>query len=195
MKDIPADLHPDRMAVCFRTVGGAGLPERLTTEPRFAARLAGVLHRHYDLAEADDGGVAPADQVLAALSRDQLERLAARAGVILRAREFLREIRGPVLAALAERFGADALEDARRHVDLAGDRPQAVDLDGLEAAVNLDGEACLAAWIAALPAPLSRRLRLKWPNDHAVPSTDDADIIERGPAILQRLAPEAGHSA
>lgn len=192
MNDMPVDLHPDRMAVCFRTVGTAGLPKKLTAEPRFAARLAGVLHRHYDLAEADDGGFAPEDQILAGLSRDELERLAARAGVILRAREFLREIRGPVLAALAERFGADALEDARQHVDLAGDRLQAIDLDGLEAAVNLDGEACLAAWIIALPAPLLRRVRLKWPNDHAVPATDDADIIERGPAILRRLASDAG---
>ncbi|OHV79424.1 hypothetical protein [Rhizobium sp. LCM 4573] len=195
MNDMPAGLHPDRMAVCFRTVGAAGLPKRLTAEPRFSARLAGVLYRHYDLTEMDDGSGMREDQVLAALSRDDLERLALHAGVILRAREFLREIRGPVLAALAERFGADALEDARRHVDLAGDRPQAVDLEGLEAAVNNDGEACLAAWIMALPAPLSRRVRLKWPNDHAVPSTDDADIIERGPALLRRLASDAGHSA
>ncbi|KKX26169.1 hypothetical protein [Rhizobium sp. LC145] len=195
MSEMPADLHPDRMAACFRTVGATGLPKRLTAEPRFAGRLAGVLHRHYDLTEMDEGSGAPEDQGLVALSRDELERLAVRAGVILRAREFLREIRGPVLAALAERFGPGALEDARRHVDLAGNRPPAIDLDGLEAAVSLDGEACLAAWIAALPAPLSRRVCLKWPNDHAVPSTDDAYVIERGPVILRRLASVAGLGA
>lgn len=195
MSDMPSHLHPDRMAVCFRSAGVAGLPEKLTSEPRFAARLAGVLHRHYDLAEIDERGGAQEDQALAGLSREELEGLSVRAGVILRAREFLQEIRGPVLAALAERFGADGLEDARRHVGLAVDRPKTMDLDALEAMVKLEGEACLAAWIAALPLPLSRRVRLKWPNDHAVPVTQDVAILERGPLILRRLASDTGHNA
>ncbi|PRD41753.1 hypothetical protein C5748_20040 [Phyllobacterium phragmitis] len=188
MSDFPADMDPDRMAACFRTVGSSGLPAALMKEPRFTARLANLFRCHYDLHETAEREGEEEDRAIAALSRQELEGLAARAGIVLHARDFLREIRGPVLASLGERFGADALEDARRHADLACERPKAVDLDGLEVAVRLDGQACLAGWIAALPAPLARRVRLKWPNDAAVPVTDDAVVIERGPAILRRLA-------
>lgn len=194
MSDLPADMHPDRMTACFRTAGSAGLPGALRSEPRFASRLADLVGRHYDLVEVSEDDGDKADHLLAGLSLRELDRLASRAGVVLRARDFLREIRGPMLAAFAERFSADALEDARRHFDLAPDRQKAGDLDGLTAAVEQDGLACLAAWIAALPEPLSRRVRLKWPNDAAVPTTDDMDIIKHGPVIMRRLAANASPS-
>jgi len=195
MSDLPADLHPDRMTACFRTARSSSRLAMLGSEPRFAERLASLIRRHYDLGDAapGDGGTQP-DHLLAALPLKELERLAERAGIVLRARNFLGEIRGPVLAALTERFGADAFEDARLHVDLAGGRSGAVDLDGLQAAVRTDGIACLAAWVASLPGPMSRRVRLKWPNDAAVPSTMDSEIIERGPTILRRLIASASQS-
>lgn len=195
MSDMPSNLHPDRMAVCFRTAGARDLPEGLTREPRFAGRLSDVLHRHYDLTKLDGESGSNEDQILAGLSLPQLDRLSIRAGIILRAREFLQEIRGPVLAELAERFGAGALTDARRHADLAWDRPKTADLDELKIAVGRDGETCLAAWIAGLPASLSRRVELKWPNDAALPTSGDAALAERGPAILRRLSSDLGHSS
>lgn len=195
MSGLPAHLYPDRLAVCFRTAGAAGLPEALTTEPRFAARIAGIVDRHYDLSEpAPDVG--PEDRFLLDLSREDLDRFAARAGIVLHARKFLQEIRGPVLAALTERFGPDAMDDARRHADLAAaDGEMTADLDAFAARATRDGAACLAAWIGVLPMPLQRRVQLKWPNDHAVPTTDDADIRERGPAILRRLVSVESQSA
>ncbi len=189
MSALLAEMHPDRIALCFRTVGVDGLPEGLADEPRFAARLAQIVTRHYDLADTGET-IEEVDRALAVLSRENLEKLAARAGVVLHARQFVQEIRGPVLAALGERFGADALDDARRHPDLAMDKVKIDDLDELEAEIAGDGTACLAAWIEAIPVSLKRRVRLKWPNDHAVPVTDRADLVEHGPAILRRL----GHS-
>ncbi|MDP9837208.1 hypothetical protein J2T09_001960 [Neorhizobium huautlense] len=186
MSALLAEMHPDRIAVCFRTVGADGLPDGLLDEPRFAARLTQIVTRHYDLADTGES-VEEADRALALLSRENLEKLAIRAGVVLHARQFVQEIRGPVLAALGERFGADALDDARRHADLAMDKAKIDDLDKLEAEIAGDGTACLAAWIEALPVSLKRRVWLKWPNDHAVPATDRVDLAERGPAILRRL--------
>jgi hypothetical protein len=90
------------------------------TEPRFAERLFELVTRHYDLGNVVEN-IDESDQILAALSRENLDSLAARAGVVVHARQFLQEIRGPVLAALAERFGPQALDDARRHAGLAAD--------------------------------------------------------------------------
>jgi hypothetical protein len=188
MSDMPQGLHPDRLIVCFRTAGAAGLPGELTSDPRFSTRLSAVVHRHYDLADEDGESGTREDRILTDGSREQLEQLSGRAGIIFNAKAFVREIRGPVLAAMTERFGAEALESARHNVDLAGDRPRSADLDELAAAVERDGWACLAAWISGLPPQMSRRVQLKWANDHAVPATDDNAIIERGPEILRRLA-------
>lgn len=186
MSTLLADMHPDRIALCFRTVGADGLPDRLVDETRFAERLAQIVTRHYDLVDTDES-IEEADRALALLSRENLEKLAMRAGVVLHARQFVQEIRGPVLTALGERFGADTLDDARRHADLAMDKAKIDDLDELEAEIAGDGTACLAAWIEALPVPLKRRVRLKWPNDHAVPVTDRTGLVEHGPVILRRL--------
>ena len=188
MNALLAGMHPDRIALCFRTVGAEGLPDGLLSEPRFATRLAQIVTRHYDLADTGEA-IEEADHALAMLSRNDLEKLASRAGVVLHARQFVQEIRGPVLATLTDRFGAVALDDVRHHADLATDKTRIDDLDALEAEISRDGMACLAAWIKSLPASLQRRVRLKWPNDHAVPMTDSTDLVERGPVILRRLGP------
>ncbi|MEB2847437.1 hypothetical protein GAO09_24930 [Rhizobiales bacterium RZME27] len=186
MNALLAEMHPDRVALCFRTVGANGLPDGLMDEPRFATRLTEIVTCHYDLADTSES-IDEVDQALALLSRDNLEKLAARAGVVLHARQFVQEIRGPVLSALTDRFGAEALDDARRHGALATDMARTDDLDELEAEVARDGTSCLAAWIEVLPVSLKRRVRLKWPNDHAVPAKDNADLVELGPVILRRL--------
>ncbi|GGB05706.1 hypothetical protein GCM10011491_37240 [Brucella endophytica] len=191
MSDLLSDIDPGRMAVCFRTLGPSGLPAAFMKDPRFTERFADIVRCHYGLQEINEREGDEIDRAIASLPRPELEGLAARAGIVLHARAFIQEIRGRVLAALGDRFGADALEDARRHAGLAGERPNPVDLDALEMAVRRDGQACLAGWIATLPQSLARRVRLKWPNDAAVPMTDDAIAIERGPAILWRLADDA----
>lgn len=189
-----ADIHPDRIALCFRTAGVDGLPDGLLGEPRFAGRLAEIVTRHYDLADTGET-LDEADLALAALSREDLERLAVRAGVVVHARQFVQEIRGPVLAALGERFGPEALDVARRHAGLGLDIARTDDLDALETEIARAGTACLAGWIQTLPASLQRHIRLKWPNDHAVPVTDNADLVEHGPAILRRLGADESRIA
>lgn len=171
-------VHPARLAALFTPPLPEAVVTRLLAEPRFANRidaLAGL-----SPAEAGD----PADLRLLALGRAALDALAPRAGIVLHARPLLREIRGPVIAALTARFGEDALTEARRHPDLSDDVPEMPEADRIEA----DGRSCLAAWIADLPPDLHRRAMLLWPDDGAVPARGDARTDARGPAILRRLA-------
>lgn len=184
-------VHPERVAACFRVGGSGGFAKRLIKEPRFSERLETLLRQHYHLEDEDNAGNS-VDRVIAALNLSELEALSFRAGIVFRARVFIQEIRGPMLAAFAERFGEKALQDARLHHAFAGERPLIDELDALEEAVRAEGKACLAAWIATLPKPFSRKLSLKWPDDAAMPSTGDPDILERGPAILRRLGEQIG---
>lgn len=194
MGGLANSVHPQRVAACFGTGGSGSFVQKLMQEPRFAGRLEVLLRQRYCLVENDDGGE-PVDRVLAALSLSELEALAFRAGIIFRARVFIQEIRGPALAAFAERFGEEALEDARLHHDLAGERALIHDLDDLEKAILDEGRACLAAWIATLPEQLSKQLCLKWPDDASMPSASDLDILEHGPAILRRLGEKMGQAS
>jgi hypothetical protein len=188
--EMPSGIHADRILACFSTVSSPVVLEHLRGEPRFAARLMEIVARHYGLS-AVDNDIEPADRALADLPREELDAIALRAGVVVNARVFLREIRGPMLTALGERFGAQALEDARRHGELAADRMPVGDIDALEKAVQRDGEACLGAWIATLAEPLARTVKLKWPDDMSVPAVPDEGLREgygdRGPQILRRL--------
>jgi hypothetical protein len=184
--EMPSDIHADRILACFPTVSSAVVLEHLRGEPRFAARLTDIVARHYGLSAIDDD-IDPADRTLADFSKDDLDAIALRAGVVVNARIFLREIRGPMLAALGERFGAQALEDARQNAELAADRPPVDDIDALEKAVQRDGQACLGAWIAALREPMRRTVMLKWPDDTSVPEGGDEAPGKQGPQILRRL--------
>ncbi len=194
MGGLADSVHPQRVAACFGAGGSGSFVQKLMQEPRFAGRLEALLRQHYRLAENDDGGD-PVDRALAALSLSELEALAFRAGIIFRARVFIQEIRGPVLAAFAARFGAEALEDARLHHDFAGERALIHDLDALENAIRDEGRACLAAWIGTLPEPLSKQLCLKWSDDASMPSTSDPDILEHGSAIVRRLGEKIGQAS
>ncbi len=194
MSGLANSVHPQRVAACFRAGGSGSFVQKLMQEPRFTGRLEVLLRQHYRLAENVDAGD-PVDRALAAFSLSELEALAFRAGIIFRARVFIQEIRGPVLAAFAELFGEEALEDARLHHDLAGERARIHDLDALEKAIRDEGRACLAAWIGTLPEPISKQLCLKWPDDASIPSTSDLDILEHGPAIVRRLGEKMGQAS
>ncbi|MGU3399953.1 hypothetical protein ACLBWS_09455 [Brucellaceae bacterium D45D] len=194
MGGLANSVHAERITACFRAGGSGSFVQKLMQEPRFARRLGALLRQHYHLAEIDGAGE-PVDRALAASGLSELEALAFRAGIIFRARVFIQEIRGPVLAAFAERFGEEAMEDARLHHDLAGERALIHDLDSLEKAIRDEGRACLAAWIATLPEPLSKQLCLKWPDDASIPSSSDPDIFEQGPAIVRRLGEKMGQAS
>ncbi|MDH2326592.1 hypothetical protein QCN27_06900 [Cereibacter sp. SYSU M97828] len=160
--------HPARLAAAFDPPIPLSVAERLLADARFQSRIDALL----------DGGDVP--------DRTTLEALAQRAGAVLYARSFVREIRGPVIADLAARLGP-ALDDARAHVDLGWDRIAPTDPDALAQAVDGAGLACLAAWIADLPEDERRRVALQWPDDAALPQTADPEIRTLGPRILRRL--------
>lgn len=160
--------HPARLAAAFDPPIPIDVAARLLAQPRFASRIAAML----------DSGDAPA--------RAALEAIARRAGAVLYARSFVREIRGPVIADLAARLGP-ALDDARAHVDLGWDRIAPTGPDALIAAIDAAGTGCLAAWIADLPEADRRRVALQWPDDGALPQTDDPEILTLGPRIVRRL--------
>lgn len=188
-------IHPERIAACFRSVKSSALAAQLLNEPRFVTRLADLVGRRHQLEDLAVGGWDQADDLIAELDLEGLDRLCLNAGAAFRAHVFVREIRGSVLAALGERFGPEVLRVARAHHDLAGDHSAMLDPDELEIRVREEGRACLAAWIASCPEPLSRRVRLKWSDDAAVPVTSDPDLIARGPVILRRLVLDAEASA
>lgn len=187
MTGLPPAIHPARISACFVSTSAPALVLDLLREPRFAARLADLVRRHHHLEDVAEEDWDHPDSLIAERDLEGLESLALCAGIVFRAQVFVREIRGPVLAALAERFGSQAMRSARLHRDLAGDRAHPGDLDALELLVREEGRACLAAWIASRPAALARRVRLKWPDDAAVPITADPELLSRGPEILRRL--------
>lgn len=160
--------HPARLAAAFDPPIPVDVAAKLLVQPRFASRIAVML----------DSGDAPA--------RTVLEGIAKRAGAVLYARSFVREIRGPVIADLSARLGP-ALDDARAHVDLGWDRIAPTDPDALATAIDSAGTACLAAWLADLPDAERRRIALQWPCDGDLPHTDDDEILTLGPRIFCRL--------
>lgn len=158
--------HPARLAAAFTPPIPTDVAAQLLAHPRFKGRI-----------DAMFGGPAPMD-------RATLDDLARRAGPVLHARSFVREIRGPVIAELTARFGAGALADARAHADLGRDRDAPADAETITA----DGIACLGAWIAALPDDIRTRITAQWPDDASLPRTSDATILTLGPQIIDRLA-------
>ncbi|MDB6454403.1 hypothetical protein [Falsirhodobacter sp. 20TX0035] len=168
-------IHPSRLRLLFDPPLPDAVAARLRAEPRFADRIAAM-------AGPDPlDGADPADRALLAMGREGLETLALRAGVVLHARALLREIRGPVIAALAARFGEGALTDARRHLDLSPDRTDLAEPERIAA----DGTACLSAWLDTLPPALRDHAALAWPDN--LPPGDEVTRTH-GPAILRRLA-------
>lgn len=162
--------HPARLASAFDPPLSPETAARLLADPRFADRIDALLGGAHD---------APA--------RETLDALAPRAGAVLFARSFLREIRGPVIADLTARFGPEALTDARTHADLAWDRPAPEDAGALAEAVEIAGAACLGAWIDSLPDTERRGVTRQWPDDASLPRTDDDRILTLGPQIMNRL--------
>lgn len=179
-------IHPERLATCFAGAGASGVVTAMAASERFAPRLQELGMRHYRLF---DWNIAdPVDRRLAALDRDELEAFAVPCGAVVWSSAILREIRGNVVATMIDRFGSNAMALARMLSELALDRTMPEGIDAFDAALHADGRGCIAAWIAAQPAPVQAHLRLKWPSDALVPDTQDLDVLAEGAAILRRVA-------
>lgn len=166
--------HPARLAAFFDPPLPVDIASQLLSHPRFASRIAALLGARDTIVDKSD-----------------LDELALRAGMIFHAPYFVREIRGPAVAELATRFGAEHIAEARLNADLGADfgahRPSPQDIEDLAQAIERDGSACIGAWIASLPEEERRLVALQWADDSAVPTTEDAEILSLGPKILNRL--------
>ena len=175
---------PSRLAARLAPGLAAATAARLLASPRLGAQVRrwatngseGALH-----------ALAFDDRLLAESGPDGLRRAAALAGAIWHGRR----VRGLILArdlqTFIETHGPDARALALRHAALA---PPAEDAGSAELplvdAVALDGRACLAAWLDALPPPAAAAARLTLPEDNeAQPGPAHR---EHGPRILRAAA-------
>ena len=185
-------IHSGRFAACFVGAGAARTAAALAAEPRFAARLRQWAEAHYRLAPGPLVFAAPEDVGMALLGEEALEALAMPCGAAIWSAAIAREIRGDMVAAMAEQLGAAAMAAARRHRDLACERELPGDLAALAPALLADGRSCIASWIAAQPAATRAWLLMRWPSDAAAPEEGDFSVAAHGALVLRRVAAEAG---
>lgn len=156
--------------------------DALLAEPRFHDRLLRLLVGDAaDLPAVD----APGDRLLLRATDAQLAGLRRACGVVCQAQAFARAIQAPQVQALNERFGRPLCALALRHRALAWSSTGQDDPDLLEVLVETDGDACLAAWFATLPAPLQRWMRLR--GLEAGAAVDD-DYRDRRVALVRAVA-------
>lgn len=147
------------------------------TGKRASALLAGLLG-------APSLALSPADAALVTSPGARLLALAHAAGAVRHAVRVRALVRGPEIAALAARIGPEARAAALQHTPAAPLPPTVYATGDLAADIAADGAACVAAWLAELPAWAAARLRLAhpWPADGASPALA---------ALLRRLGQSA----
>jgi len=155
---------------------------RLIAAPALAAPLSRWLAEQ--LGRGDLATLEAADRGLALATADVLAAVALRAGAVWHAAAVCRLVHGPALAAFLEACGAEARAAAIRHRNLA--MPDAAVVADLPHAVQHDGAAALAAWLAVLPDWAASRVRLRWAGDVPPPA---APGDRRAVAIVRALAP------
>lgn len=179
-------------------------------EPRFRARLIARLRARHQLPAASElPALAEADRQLCRLDTQQAARCARAAGVIVHAEAFAQAIQAAQVSALRARFGTElhalALETRDQPCPEVRERPQASDIEALEAAVERDGRRSLIAWYRAQPPAWQAWLALGWPTmlaaehdaeDGDAETGDAAKENERAPArdaavAVARLAGDA----
>ncbi|TBU83155.1 type III secretion protein [Pseudomonas daroniae] len=151
----------------------------LARQPRFEARIGGLLASYYGLEPlASVGQIADDDLPVLLLSRQRFARLALSCGACQHADFLAREIRGPVVQKLRAHLGDEVYDLAVSWREPVVGQQAIIEDDALLAAIDRDGQRCVDAWLAAQPAPLQAWLRLRF--DLAAPlSTGGAEDIQR----------------
>lgn len=182
---LPGWANPARVAPLLAPGLAASTAQSLLAAERLRPRVLAWLDD--TLGEADASQLDPADARLLdglAGGGDAASRLATLAGAIWHAPAILGMVMAADIAAVSEKHGEAARKAAIAHAPSRPPIDAPGDIDHLQA----DGEACVAAWIAALPPPIAARARLGW-SDAALPAPGPAHEAH-GPAILRLLAGE-----
>lgn len=180
-------IVPSRLARRLAPDLAATTAERLLASSQLGARA-----RRWAMAGAEDAlhALAFDDRLLAESGPDGLRRAAVLAGAVWHARR----VRGLILArdlqAFIDRHGPAARALALRHAALAlPDEDAGAAERPLVDAVAADGQACLSAWLDALPPAAAAAVRLTLPEeDEERPGTEHR---EHGPRLLRAVAESA----
>ena len=167
----------ERVAMLIAPDLKAHVLSQLLAEPRFRTRILGLAAER--LGRVSDAGH-KAGQVLAMTSED-LQALAWRAGAVWHGRAVARIIDGESRRRLADHMGLDTLRLALEGlavvpVEERVDLSVAAIIDAMPAM----GAACLAAWSVVQPLSVARRLDLIRPN--AAPT---AAHLAWGPPLIE----------
>lgn len=183
-------VHGKHVAECFSEWGEYSIVAAIQAEQRFQSRLERLFQDHFALPPLNEvEPPAEEDLAIALLAPEHFAALVVPCGVVLHGRSFTQEIRASALRTLKARFGEDLFALAVTNADLASTSTVLTDLDELERAVQLDGGACIAAWLAAQPTSLAAWLRLKATDEPIYSRALSTDLLQRGPAIVRRIAP------
>lgn len=155
-------LAPSRLSEVLGEVAEADTRAALARHPRFQPRLVEAVIRRHGLTPPEALPVPEApDVALFQLAPEAGDELVRCCGMICHAATLASEIRAARVIALKARFGEVPFMVAVGHRELACAAPLTSDDDeALEDAVQRDGVACVAAWLAQLPAELAAWLRL-----------------------------------
>ncbi|HET6468610.1 MAG TPA: SctK family type III secretion system sorting platform protein [Geminicoccaceae bacterium] len=164
--------------------------QRLRATPRVAGRLSRLLLEQHGLAgEAWWDFTAPLRR-LALLDGAELLRLARYAGALLHTEAIRRVIGREVLLLLRRQLGEEGYAFALKRapfIAVAPARPAPTDLP---AAIDRDGQSCLAAWLGAEPRAVAERVRLKFPPAGALDAPEPALAGEAGKKVLAKVLRE-----
>lgn len=192
MMGLAPTLDPARVSEWLGHGITADLLGRMLAVPRLDAACQRVLERR--LGPLPDA-MSPAAAAALTMDGFALLGLAQRAGAVWHARAILRAIDRAAVRALLNVIGPSLRLVAIRHAGLASPPVPAgtgEDADGppdparLADAIASDGLACLAAWCAAQPAAISRRLLLRLP----CPVSAEAPRYPHAPAVIDALLAE-----
>ncbi|TLX58656.1 type III secretion protein [Stutzerimonas nosocomialis] len=187
LADPGAWLPAERLADCF---GGALSPEQareLAGQPRFRPRMAQLLAEHFALAsleQALDG--APEDLQALFLSPAARARLPRLCGAVLHGATLAREIRRERVTRLQQHLGSELFTFAVTHRALGRAASVLLDVESLVAAIDRDGDACVAAWLQTLEPAVQgwARLVLRAPAGRGPDEAKAAGIVRLAVRML-----------
>jgi hypothetical protein len=179
----PSSAAPERLARLLGHAVSAELVEHIQSDARGRAGLDRLLAVRF-------GPLPPLDFVqrfVAGLSSEQLTGLALDLGAIWHARSIACVVIGREVRELVAAIGAErrllALKSLAFSPDLEGSGTLLPRM--IAALIPADGAACLSAWCACQPSPLTARLRLKLPEGKPL---ENARHHRFGLRILAHLA-------
>jgi hypothetical protein len=181
-------IHKDKLVAMFGGAMSAELCERIAAEPRLLPRMSALVESHYALPQWANEACEAEDRAIVMMAAADMAPLIRRAGAIHWSASIAAVVLAPDIRALYTALGDELCAQAVRHRDLSGPVRAVQPLATLAERVDADGRLCLAAWVAALPAAIGERFRLKWAE--ALPS-DEATLgpfRALGPATIRRAA-------